>query len=370
MVELDTVLIKVASRCNINCSYCYVYNMGDSGWMDMPPHISDETTQAVARALGELTRIQDRPFAVVLHGGEPLLLGPKKLRYLLSIIRNTLPSNAALSLQTNGILIDEEILDLCSETRTTVSVSIDGPLHVHDQNRVGHTGEGTYYKVLEGIDRLRKHRDSEFLFSGLLAVIDPESDPSEVYDFFKELDPPSVDLIYRDGNHSKLPFGKKSTESTEYGEWLAKLLDVYLVDRQPIRIRFLDDLIKLALGGSGTKDGVGLTNYGVLIVDTDGSITKNDTLKSSFNGADRFLQKWSVHTNTLTEVLNSSEFAMYHALQRPSSATCLSCSELRICGGGMTLNRWRDDNGYDNPSVYCADQKLLIGHIRTFLPAA
>lgn len=370
MIQLDTVLIKVASRCNINCSYCYVYNMGDSGWMGMPSQISDETTEAVARALCELTRVQDRPFAVVLHGGEPLLLGPEKLRRLISVVRNSLPADAAFSLQTNGILISDEILDLCSETRTTVSVSIDGPRQVNDRNRVGHDGLGTYYKVLEGIDRLRRHRDSEFLFSGLLAVIDPESEPSEVYGFFKELDAPSVDFIYRDGNHSKLPFGKKSTDSIEYGEWLAKLLDIYLADQQPIRIRFLDDLIKLVLGGSGTKDGVGLTNYGVLIIDTDGSITKNDTLKSSFNGADRFSQKWSVHTHTLTEVLNSSEFAMYHALQRPSSATCLSCAELRICGGGMTLNRWRDDNGYDNPSVYCADQRLLIGHIRKYLPAA
>ncbi len=291
MIELDTILIKVASRCNINCSYCYVYNMGDSGWADMPNHISYETINAVARALGELTQMQSRPFAVVLHGGEPLLLGPKRLRHLISVMRSKLPPDTAFSLQTNGILINDEILDLCSETRTTVSVSIDGPLHIHDKNRVGHTGQGTYYKVIEGIERLRNHHDSKFLFSGLLAVIDPESDPNEVYDFFKELDPPSVDFIYRDGNHAKLPFGKESLESTEYGEWLAKLLDIYLADRQPIRIRFLDDLIKLVLGGSGTKDGVGLTNYGVLIIDTDGSITKNDTLKSSFDGADRFLQK-------------------------------------------------------------------------------
>lgn len=370
MIELDTVLIKVASRCNINCSYCYVYNMGDSGWADMPHQISNETTEAVAHALSELRRMQDRPFAVVLHGGEPLLLGAKKLRRLISIIRSNLPPETAISLQTNGILINDEILDLCSETRTTVSVSIDGPRQVNDRNRVGHNGQGTYDKVLAGIEQLRRHRDSNFLFSGLLAVINLESDPEEVYGFFKALNPPSVDFIYKDGNHVKLPVGKQSLESTEYGEWLVKLLNVYLADRQPIRIRFLDDLIKLVLGGSGTKDGVGLTNYGVLIIDTDGSITKNDTLKSSFNGADRFLQKWSVHTHTLAEVLNSSEFAEYHALQRPSSPTCLSCPELRICGGGMTLHRWHDDNGYDNPSIYCADQKLLIGQIRKYLPGA
>jgi uncharacterized protein len=370
VIELDTVLIKVASRCNINCSYCYVYNMGDSGWADMPNQISAETTRAVARALRDLSRAQYRPFAVVLHGGEPLLLGPMKLRYLISMLRGVLPQESAISLQTNGILITNEILDLCSETRTTISVSLDGPQHVHDQFRIGHTGQGTYDKVMEGLERLRNHPDAEFLFTGLLAVVNPESDPAEVYSFFKSLDPPSVDFIYRDGNHSRLPYGKESLHSTEYGRWMAKLLDTYLADPAPIRIRILDDLIKLNLGGSGTKDGVGLTDYGVLIIDTDGSITKNDTLKSSFDGADRFAQQWSVHTHQLAEVLRSPAFAEYQAMQRPSSIVCLACPELRVCGGGMTLHRWRDDNGYDNPSIYCDDQKLLLGHIRGYLPVA
>jgi len=368
VIELDTVLIKVASRCNINCSYCYIYNLGDTGWASMPNQISDETVQAIARALGQLTRIQCRPFAVVLHGGEPLLLGAQRLRRLIHLIRSKLPPETSLSLQTNGILLSDELLDLFSETRTTVSVSLDGPRHVHDRSRVGHTGQGTFDKVLQGIERLRRHRDANFLFSGLLAVIDPESDPDVVYRFFKELDPPSVDFLYRDGNHSRLPDGKSSLQSTEYGQWLAKLLDIYLADAHPIRIRFLDDLIKLMLGGAGTKDGVGLTSYGLLIIDTDGTITKNDTLKSAYDGADRFGQKWSVHTHALSEVLSAPEFAEYHAMQRPTSQVCLSCPELRVCGGGMTLHRWRDDNGFDNPSVYCADQKLLIGHTRKYLP--
>ena len=368
MIELDTVLIKVASRCNINCSYCYVYNMGDTGWANMPRQISDETIRAVARSLSQITRIQSRPFAVVLHGGEPLLLGHQRLRYVISVIRSKLPNETALSLQTNGILISDEILDLFAETRTTISVSLDGPRHVHDRSRVGHTGQGTFDKVLEGIERLRKHPDSSYLFSGLLAVVDIESDPKDVYSFFKELNPPSVDFLYRDGNHTRLPDGKKSLQSTEYGLWMAELLEVYLADPRPIRIRFLDDIIKVMLGGSGTKDGVGLTNYGVLIIDTDGTVTKNDTLKSSYNGVDRFEQKWSVHTHDLVDVLSSVEFSQYHAMQRPSSTTCLACPELKVCGGGMTLHRWRDDNGYDNPSVYCADQKLLIGSIRKYLP--
>ncbi len=49
MVQIDTVLIKIASRCNINCSYCYVYNLGDASWARMPKLISDETIHATAR---------------------------------------------------------------------------------------------------------------------------------------------------------------------------------------------------------------------------------------------------------------------------------------------------------------------------------
>lgn len=344
--------------------------MGDTGWKDMPRQISYETIDAVTNILSDLSEKQHRPFAVVLHGGEPLLLGYTKLEYLIYSLRDALPDECSLSLQTNGILINKKILDLCSDTRTTISVSLDGPKAVHDKNRIGHTGKGTYDKVLEGLNMLRRHPDSDFLFTGLLAVVDVESDPVEIYKYFKSLAPPSVDFIYRDGNHSRLPNGKKSLQSTEYGEWIGKLLDIYLSDSTPIKIRILDDLIKLMLGGKGTKDGVGLTNYGVLIVDTDGSITKNDTLKSSFDGADRFSGGWSVHTHDLGEVLASEEFAEYHASQRPSSKICLACPELSICGGGMALHRWRDDNGYDNPSVYCADQKYLINNIRRHLLTA
>ena len=89
MIEIDTVLVKVVSRCNINCRYCYVYNMGDTSWVSMPKQMSSQTMMTVAKALGELASAQRRRFAVVLHGGEPLMLGHAKLyvkRYLLIIL--------------------------------------------------------------------------------------------------------------------------------------------------------------------------------------------------------------------------------------------------------------------------------------------
>ena len=60
---------------------------------------------------------------------------------------------------------------------------------------------------------------------------------------------------------------------------MCKILDRYVSDPAPFRIRMLDDMMKLLLGGGGAKEGVGLTDYGILVIDTDGTVKKNDTLK-------------------------------------------------------------------------------------------
>ena len=247
MPTIDTVLLKVASRCNIDCSYCYVYHLGDFGWSRQPKLMSRETCEAAAEALRELAFSDGQQFAVVLHGGEPLLLGEDGLECVLNTLRKALPNTHAISIQTNGTLITSGILDLCANKNVTISLSLDGPRDIHDQNRVGFDARGTFDSVMDGLERIRSHPESQRLFTGILAVVDPTSEPTEVYSFFKELDPPSLDFIYRDGNHSRLPPGKASLMTTEYGEWMTKLFQVYVTDENPIRIRILDDMVKLVL---------------------------------------------------------------------------------------------------------------------------
>lgn len=365
--ELDTVLIKVASRCNIDCKYCYVYHMGDNNWSRLEKRMSVRTIEATAVALGNLALQQERRFSVVLHGGEPLLLGYSRLEYLLSLLRSSLSEDYPISLQTNGILITREILDLCSKFKTSVAVSLDGPKHVHDRERVSHRGEGTFDQVMRGIAMLAVHPDAKFMYAGLLAVIDPTSNPMEVYSFFKEVDAPSVDFLYRDGNHNTLPSGKTLPESTEYGEWMVGLLECYLQDPSPIPIRVLDDTMKALLGGQASKEGMGISDYGILIIDTDGTIAKNDTLKSAYPRADQFDLPVNIQDGKLIELLASPQFQEYRKLQRPTCQECLDCPLLKVCGGGMTLHRWKEGNGFDNPSIYCADQKLLIHHMQAIL---
>ena len=71
--RVDTVLVKTASRCNFDCSYCYVYHGADSSWRFQPKRMGREVAAAVRARLVEQAERQEMGFAVVLHGGEPLL---------------------------------------------------------------------------------------------------------------------------------------------------------------------------------------------------------------------------------------------------------------------------------------------------------
>lgn len=369
MAAIDTVLVKVASRCNLDCTYCYVYNMGDDGWRSQPKRMSEATIAALAVQLGSLVERQGRPFSIVLHGGEPLLLGEGALDSLFARLRSSLPPACGFHLQTNGVLLNDGLLSVFARHGVGISISIDGPEATHDRFRLDLRGRGSHARVMAAIERVRAHPQAAKLFSGLLAVIDPDTTPSDVYAFFKSTGAPSVDFLYRDGNHDVLPYGKASVDSTEYGAWMSGLLDCYLADPAPPRIRVLDDMIKLLLGGTARKEGIGVSDFGIVIIETDGTIAKNDTLKSSAGEADRFATTKSIHDADLFEVCNSAEFENYHEAQRPTSPACLSCPELRVCGGGMPAHRWSAAAGYANPSVFCADQKLLIARMRQWISA-
>ncbi|HNW18763.1 MAG TPA: radical SAM protein [Sphingorhabdus lacus] len=365
---MDTVLLKVASRCNLNCTYCYVFNMGDTGWERQPKRMGEATIARVVQQLGALYRTQMRPFSVVLHGGEPLMLGRNRLEALFAALHSEIPT-CRIHLQTNGTLLDGPTLDLCARFGVGISISLDGPEAITDRFRVDHKGGGSFQRVLRAVERIRQHPSNAQIFSGLLAVVDPETDAREIYKFFKSIGTPSVDFLYRDGNHDELPFGKASFQSTEYGEWMCDLVDAYLADPAPPRIRVIDDMIKLILGGAAQKEGVGISDYGIVVIDTDGTISKNDTLKSTTDAGDAFAESWSIVCDQLSDVVQTAAFRDYHASQRPTAAVCRTCADLTVCGGGMPTHRFSTERGLDNPTVFCADQKLVAARLREWLKA-
>ena len=79
-MHIDTVLLKVASRCNLDCSYCYVYNHADKSFRHRPAFMSRQVFESLVKRIGDYCA--SRPshvIDVVFHGGEPMLLNPREL---------------------------------------------------------------------------------------------------------------------------------------------------------------------------------------------------------------------------------------------------------------------------------------------------
>ena len=102
-VPFRQFILKVHSRCNLSCTYCYVYEMADQGWPSLPRRMDTAIAGMIADRIDEHVRAHDLPSVdVILHGGEPLLAGTGWLTELAGTLRAQVPAQVNLGVQTNG----------------------------------------------------------------------------------------------------------------------------------------------------------------------------------------------------------------------------------------------------------------------------
>src|SRR5436309_11617451 len=75
-----TFLLKIASLCNLDCSYCYVYQSPDASWKWKPKFLEPDVAVRIANRIQEhVAKHGLRDVTIILHGGEPLLAGVEGL---------------------------------------------------------------------------------------------------------------------------------------------------------------------------------------------------------------------------------------------------------------------------------------------------
>jgi len=366
-VPLHQLILKIASRCNLRCTYCYMYSAQDQSWRRQPVKMSDETVDAVAaRLAAHVERHELASIAVVLHGGEPLLAGREYVRSLISKVRARMPGDLQITwgLQTNGVLLDSAWLGTLADLGVHVGVSLDGSAGQHDRHRRDRGGHGTYSRAARAL-RLLMRPEFAHIYDGLLAVVDLESDPVEAYEALLAFAPPRIDFLLPHGNWSSPPPGMVEG-ATPYGDWLATAFDRwFLVPRQETVVRLFRDTVLLLLGGKATTTHLGLTPTGFVVVNTDGSFEQDDALRTAHS--DGSATGMNVFNHSVEDVLAHPDVRARRGRDYALSDKCRQCKLVSTCGGGNYTHRYRVGSAFRNPSVYCHDLQRYIRHVHAAL---
>jgi uncharacterized protein len=358
------IVVKATERCNLNCSYCYMFNGGDQSYMRRPPVMSEAVSDAMFRRVrAHCSAHGIDSFTFVLHGGEPMVAPPKFYRRFVERARQVLEPDVAVrfAMQTNGTLMSEEWCSALRDLDIGLSFSIDGPRADHDRYRVDRRGRGSFDRVMQGWNLAV----ASGLRPGALVVVNLQSDPIATYDLLKTMQPSTVDFLLPDATHDKPPAGL-APGGTSYADWLLTIFRCWQAEGGGgLKIRLFLQLMRSLVGKQEGYDILGRGEIEVLVVETDGEIQPLDGLRVCADGiADT---PYNVLRNELDDAYSLPLIRQYHSAHHSLPDTCTQCRLVEVCGGGFLAHRFQLQNGFDNPSVYCADLQKLILEVHKWL---
>jgi uncharacterized protein len=231
--EYFHVLAKpTGAVCNLDCKYCFFL----SKEMLYPGSRFRMADELLEEYIKQLIESQSGPeVSLSWQGGEPTMMGLDFFKRSIKIADKYKRQGTTISntMQTNGILIDDEWCEFFKENNFLIGLSIDGTKELHDYYRVDKGGHGTFDKVVKAARLMDKHKVD---FNLLTTVHSKNADyPLEVYRFFRdELKAKFIQFIpiverdnetgYQEGNKVT----DRSVTAKQWGNFLISVFDEWV----------------------------------------------------------------------------------------------------------------------------------------------
>lgn len=153
---IKALCLHVAHTCNLNCSYCFASQgkyQGERALMSF--EVGKQAFDFLIANSGTRKNLE-----VDFFGGEPLMNWDvvKQLVAYARSIEKEHNKNFRFTLTTNGLLIDDEIIDFLNKEMSNVVLSLDGRKEVHDHFRKNYAGKGSYEDIVPKFKRLVEKR--------------------------------------------------------------------------------------------------------------------------------------------------------------------------------------------------------------------
>ncbi|MBI5846178.1 MAG: radical SAM protein [Deltaproteobacteria bacterium] len=354
-----TIILKTTDSCNAACRYCYEDNAAEGS----PNTISLDVVEEVYRwaVASGLAKVQ-----IVWHGGEPLIAGIPFFRQVFSLQKRYEKQGLEYlhSLQTNGVLVDDDWIELFRSFDIGVGLSLDGPAWIHDEQRPLTGGRPSHGRALSALERMT----TAGLRVSLSAVVTRRSlgAAREIVSFFSALRADSVDFLPMAVLSPKLQGNSYLIRAAEFGRFIS---DVYMewakLGEDRISIRYIENMIRGVTGYHPTLCTFSGRCGAYISIDFDGSVYPCD----SFMRAPE-LKLGNLQDQNLSALLAGRRYLTFRNDIARLSPACEICEILPICNGGCPSERYSGDGMFARRYPFCETRRHLARLIASDLDAA
>ncbi|MCK4283100.1 MAG: anaerobic sulfatase maturase [Candidatus Brocadiae bacterium] len=350
------ILLKPASHdCNMACDYCY-YRPVNRLYPDVErPRMSPEVFDAVCEQYREL---EPSEIKVGWQGGEPTLMGLDFFRQVVQIeSRHARPGDCfGNSLQTNGVVLNDEWCGFLAANKFLVGLSVDGP---PDLNVMRHfaNGEPAFDVTMRALQLLKKH-GVEF---NILVVVSKANvgHPRRVFQFLVD-----NDLHYSQFIPCTEPAGQPgrvsehSITAPQYADFMTALFDAWVEKDDPsYYIRRIDNWLHQSFGLPPECCEYRGDCSNLLTIEWNGDVYPCD-----FYVEGRFYMG-SVRDKTLEQMLRGPVFREFVKRAHKLPPVCKDCEWLSYCHGGCYRHREKLGIASEGIPYLCEAKKRIFSHV-------
>lgn len=364
------VMLKpTGAICNLDCEYCFFLSK-EMLYPGSRFRMADELLEEYTKQYIAAQRAPEVTFA--WQGGEPTLMGLDFFKRAIALQQKYARpgQRIANSLQTNGTKLDDAWGAFLAAHKFLVGISIDGPRELHDAYRLDKGGRGSFDRVMQGLDVLKRHGVE---FNILCTVHAANGDHGrEVYRFFRdELGASFIQFIPIIERVNTQDFGgvtnqegnqvtERSVGGRQYGQFLCDVFDEWV--RRDVGRVFVQ-IFDVALGAwLGHEPALCIFRQ-----------TCGDALALEHNGdlyaCDHFVEPQHKLGN-ITEIplldmagsVQQRAFGQHKLDSLPQY--CRDCDVRFVCNGGCPKNRFiATPAGEAGLNYLCEGYKLFFHHI-------
>lgn len=364
--SFNTIAKPVGPICNLDCTYCFYLEKenlypGEKTWK-MPDDVLENFIRQNIHGQNAGT------INFLWQGGEPTLAGIDFYKRAVKLQKKfSRGKRITNSLQTNGILIDEDWCEFFKENNFLIGISIDGPKELNDKFRYFKNGNGSFEKTVEAVELLKKFK-IEFNTLTVVNKFNAEH-PVEIYEFLKSIGAefmqfiPLVEKVVTD-NGRKIRASEISVGAEQYGNLLNSIFNEWV--RHDVGKYFIQNFDNALECWMGIPPGL------CVFRETCGSvpaIEHNGDVYSCDHFVDEEYLIGNIADTEMNEMMNSDLQIKFGENKKTTLPEyCRKCEVKFACNGGCPKDRFISTHDSEAGLNYlCEGYKKFFNYIDPYM---